>query len=562
MGQSSITFFLNTDIAPDEIETELYKAATEAFRRSWTFMEASFQLGGRAEELGLEQTRIEAVLRSSFDLEKRREYRSEELGSAEPKKKTAKAPEQSASPFFGNMFLPPNFMGRKKSSRYINIESAIIPWPSDEWRFDLAELIHRAFEPNELFGINSTWDSPIQLNKVSDYLAVRENIPTIVRSFDGEGSWIRVNSTEGERETDVLNFRHVLLKVKGLELGKQLAFFKMFNLPCSALVNCGGKFIQGWVKVEAQGKEEYLERVTTLTKTLSEIGFDIDTQESDPLAKACMPGVLVGGKQQYLIDYDAGANSWEEWESWAEAYLDGDPLIESTMTYDEVPTRSAEVVEDVFRQGHKIFLSGKKFTGKSMLALDMGISIANGDDWCGLSTEESGVLYVNLELESVNIVNRMYEIAEEKEVDVQNGLFDFLHLLGMEKNVTEMCDFLIKRIEASRKWENKNYSTIIIDGMDKLPGFFSQDQKDHTDRFTTAQGIDKMVVQTGVGVVLVLNEESRKRIQWSPDVDLSLSIVDNFEDKKEYKLVSSGKFIENKGQYKLEWDYPLFKELK
>ena len=86
MGQSSITFFLNTDIPSDEIETELYKAATEAFRRSWTFMETSFQLGGRAEELGLDPNRIEAVLRSAFDLEKRREYRNEELGTEEKPK--------------------------------------------------------------------------------------------------------------------------------------------------------------------------------------------------------------------------------------------------------------------------------------------------------------------------------------------------------------------------------------------------------------------------------------------------------------------------------------------
>ncbi len=563
MGQSSITYFMQNEIASEEIETELYKAATEAFRRSWTYMETSFQLGGRAEELGLPPNRVEAVLRSAFDLEKRREYHQEEMGE-KPSTKTRKkstADNQVVSPFFGNLLIPPNFLGKKKSSRYINIESAIIPWPSDEWRFDLAELIHRAFDADDLFGINKQWDSAVQLQKVSDYLAVRENIPSIVRGFDGEGAYIRINPTHGERETDVLNYRHVLLRVKGLELGKQLAFFKMFNLPCSALVNCGGKHIQAWVKVEAQGKEEFLERVTILNKTLKEIGFDIDTQEGDPLAKAAIPGVLVEGKQQYLIDYDSGAASWEEWESWAEAYLDGDPLIESSLSYDEAPLRSVEVVESLFRQGYKVLFSSPRYSGKSMAALDMGLSIANGQDWIGFATEESGVLYVNIEVESVNLVNRLFEISEVKDVDVQCGYFDFLHLLGMEKNISEICDFLIKRIEAIKKWENKRYSTVIVDGLDKIPGFFSEDTKNGADRYTSAQAIDKVVVQTGVAFVIVVNDEARRKIHWSPDVDVLLTPIKNAEDQSEYELKASGRFAKKGLKNRLVWDYPIFKRM-
>ncbi len=224
MGQSAIAFFMNTEVPPDDVETELYNAATEAFRRGWTFMEASFQIGGRATDLGLSENRIENVLRSSFDLEKRREYRSEELDS-EAKEKTH-SPEMGMP--MGSYMFPGNFFeSSKKSSRYINIESAIIPWPSDEWRFDFAELLHKAFDPEELVGINKKLDSPLQLQKVDDILKVRENVPQIMRSLDGVGGFIRVNPCGGEREVDVQAFRHVLLKVKNLELGKQLAFFKI-----------------------------------------------------------------------------------------------------------------------------------------------------------------------------------------------------------------------------------------------------------------------------------------------------------------------------------------------
>ena len=519
-------------------------------------MEASFQIGGRAEELGLDQKRVENVLRSAFDLEKRREYRSEELEETTKVQKEM-APEQPVS--FGQYLLPGGlFQASKKSSRYINIESAIIPWPSDEWRFDFAELLHKAYEPEEIVGIKKRVDSPTQLQKVGDLLKVRENIPQLMRTLDGGGSLIYLNPASGERETDVMSFRHVLLRVKNLELGKQLAFFKMFNLPCSALVNCGGKFIQGWVKVEAENKEDYMERVTTLQKTLQDIGFEVDTQEGDPLAKAGIPGVLVEGKQQYLIEFEEGASSWEEWESWSEAYLDGDPLVEPSSGYDEPPLKSAEIVEDLFRQGQKVLLSGPSLCGKSMTSLDLALSICQGVPWLENETEETEVLYVNLEQDSTTLVNRLYEVAEEREIEAVGSNLDFLHLMGTDKTATELCEFLVKRVNAMRKWENKKFSTLIVDGIEKLPGFYSQEGLANQ---SLAGALDKLVLQTSAAVVVVCTDEPNLNRKLAADVTLRLNTLEESGQEGWLQLSVSGRYLKKDMDRKLVWNYPLLKNV-
>ena len=61
-----INLFLKTKYNPNDLKSELYKAGEAAKEEGWTFMDASFQLGGKARDEGLSPDEVEQVLRRAF----------------------------------------------------------------------------------------------------------------------------------------------------------------------------------------------------------------------------------------------------------------------------------------------------------------------------------------------------------------------------------------------------------------------------------------------------------------------------------------------------------------
>lgn len=70
------------------------------------------------------------------------------------------------------------------------------------------------------------------------------------------------------------------------------------------------------------------------------------------------------------------------------------------------------IVEDIIPGGLTV-LAGTPKIGKSWMALDLAISIAEGLPFLGKSTHKTGVLYYCLEDTYVRIRNRMHELADE-----------------------------------------------------------------------------------------------------------------------------------------------------
>ena len=87
-------------------------------------------------------------------------------------------------------------------------------------------------------------------------------------------------SGEGCKNSDVEEFRHCLIESDSLPKEEQLRKIRELNLPCSALVDSGGKSIHAIVKIDA-GKDEKLYRehpdvpvyVSTLDRCLNENGY-------------------------------------------------------------------------------------------------------------------------------------------------------------------------------------------------------------------------------------------------------------------------------------------------
>ena len=86
------------------------------------------------------------------------------------------------------------------------------------------------------------------------------------------GAWARINPMSGEgcKNSDVVEFRHCLIESDTLPKDEQLRKIRELNLPCSAIVDSGGKSIHAIVKIEAGNDEKlYRERVSKLHEFLA-----------------------------------------------------------------------------------------------------------------------------------------------------------------------------------------------------------------------------------------------------------------------------------------------------
>lgn len=540
MAVTAMTKLLQHPLQPTEVRGVLRDAAQEAFRRNWTYMEATFQLGQRAEALGLDAEIVEAEIREIFDAERRKDDFDGDT------------PEGSeiAQPGITSHHAK-TLINRKRNSKFFNIESMEIPWPTDQWRLDLARLLRSTFAVDENCQILHQLDAKGKDTKVQEILSHEQSLLGLMKKFDGPGAFVRVNPVlEGGRSL----FRHLLLEVKGLELGRQLAFFKIFNLPCSALVNGGGRTIQAWVRLDARNREEFDERSVFMVRVLRELGFEVDVHSGNPLAPAWMPGAMISGKQCYVIETEVGAPSFEEWKSWAEAYLDGDPLVESSLSYQEAPPKNTEVINKLFRQGHRVLLAGEAHIGKSFMAIDLALSVAHGEEWLGYSSEETGVLFVNVESESSTFVGRVFEVANAKSLPSGHSHLDYLHLMGLNKNTREFVEFLVHRIESMKKWENKRYTTVIIDGL--VEGIEARGEE-----LGASLGIllDRLVVHSGVAVLLTARSERLKTLAPLFDTIVEVSSQTTEDAQMSAELSVHGRYLKQRSKIQLQWQYPLWK---
>ena len=101
---------------------------------------------------------------------------------------------------------------------------------------------------------------------------------------------------------------------------EQLRKIRELNLPCSALVDSGGKSIHAIVKIDA-GKDEklYRERVSKLHEFLAKNGFPVDKACKNASRLSRIAAVTRDGKRQRLIAVNIGGKSYDEWAKNANA---------------------------------------------------------------------------------------------------------------------------------------------------------------------------------------------------------------------------------------------------
>jgi len=520
--------------SPEEAREALFRAAVAANEENWTYMDTIFQLGDKALEDGLDRETIEQTIRKAFARERRgRDRRSEAEDTATRGRLDLDAESRQLL-----------------ESRRIDPDALAIPWPSDDWRRDLIKLLSEAFNPKDVIEFKLAGTPETHRETVENILSQEAIITKIMKNLDGEdGALIGINAVaSGNARDDSWRFRYALVDSQRMNLSKQLAFYKALNLPCIALINSGANTAQAWVRIEAADAAEYTERVDYLYNILEENGFKADHSLKSPNQLARMPGVLRQGKQQYLIGLNEGAKNWKEWKEWVEYCLDGNPLVELASYHTHVPTPDETLVEEVLRCGHFLILTGPRQCGKSLTLIDLALSLCYGVEWMGNHTNDSDVLYVNFDLTKAAFLQRLRAVAAQRELEPATARLGILHLRGFTLSATEMAEFLIRRVEGARKYEQRKYQTIILDPAMALLCNISPAE--------LQQMINAIIARTGSAIVMACTPQEFEAGAYQPDALLELRPVENRPNA--FQLFGSFKEFPPLSPRECWWKYPHF----
>lgn len=280
------------------------------------------------------------------------------------------------------------------------------------------------------------------------------------------GAWIRFNPLDGKscKNENVTDFRYALVESDSMELEKQNAIIHELELPVACLVHSGNKSLHAIVRVDAADYREYRERVDYLYNVCQKNGLKTDNQNRNPSRLSRMPGVMRGGKKQFLIAANIGKASWNEWHEWIEGINDDLPEPESLEgVWDNLPELSPCLIEGVLRKGHKMLIAGPSKAGKSFLQIELCIAIAEGQKWLRWQCAQGRVLYVNLELDPASCLHRFKDVYDSLGLKPDNlKNIDIWNLRGKSVPMDKLAPKLIRRAA------KKNYIAVIIDPIYKV----------------------------------------------------------------------------------------------
>lgn len=319
---------------------------------------------------------------------------------------------------------------------------------------DTVNFVVSSFEKDGKFlpsgkGVNKSFE---ELIKACD---TYEDIGYILGDWNPKaGAWARINPMSGEgcKNSDVEEFRHCLIESDSLPKEEQLRKIRELNLPCSALVDSGGKSIHAIVKIDA-GKDEklYRERVSKLHEFLAKNGFPVDKACKNASRLSRIAAVTRDGKRQKLIAVNIGTPSYQQWQ-------DNWELLDiRSNTIDDFLNANAEDMSDCLL-GYRFLCTecpwliiAASGVGKSVLAMQMAILFATGRDLWKLKPHKARkVVLIQAEnnfldlVEPAQSITRILGLSETEKADLRKNfrvISDDTHSgEGFVRLLSSICD--------------------------------------------------------------------------------------------------------------------------
>lgn len=259
------------------------------------------------------------------------------------------------------------------------------------------------------------------------------------------GLYITVNPMKpgGKKDEDVTDYRHALLEFDTIPLEDQFSLYIQERLPCAAIIYSGGKSVHAWVKIDAQTRTEYDERVKFLYERFAAYGPDF--KNKNPSRFSRLPSCVRGGKRQELHaislpDAPIGCPDFLTWQEDIRAREIGrETTVLELGNYDTSKDSNAIIGANRYLcRGGSCLIVGPSGVGKSSLTMQFAISMATGKPFFGIRSVGNAprrVLVIQAENDLGDLAEAFQGVRDGLEI---SALSDDHELL--EKNLVFVTD--------------------------------------------------------------------------------------------------------------------------
>ena len=368
------------------------------------------------------------------------------------------------------------------------------------------------FEPDEIVGyvhsaeLNEDRQKWIPANRgvwrkcediVKDLKKYRKLDPAFGSINEEAGAWIRINPLDGKGAADknVTAYRYALVEADSMPIEDQKKLLINMRLPIKAFVESGGKSVHAVVKIDAESEQEYKQRVSFLFNKLADKSFIVDTANKNPSRLSRLPGAMRAGNLQRLLGIDLGCSSWEDWLDFVNGVDDDLPeVVAFSDMIDNPPEEVPELIHGILHVGCKMIITADSKAGKSCMAENLAICIAEGKPWMKkFQCEKGRVLYIDLELSRRAIYDRTQFIRKELGVTSKIPNLEFFPLRGYAESLETLLPKIVRRARS------KNYSAIVIDPLYKIQSG-DENSAEALSKFCNA--LDRLARETGAALII------------------------------------------------------------
>lgn len=281
------------------------------------------------------------------------------------------------------------------------------------------------------------------------------------------GVWLRVNPMDGKGVADenVAKCRNALIESDDMPIKEQERMLFELGMPIECITDSGGKSLHAIVKVDADGRAHYADRVRYLHAECERAGMAIDKANKNPGRLTRLAGAERDGRVQSLMHLGIGAR---DFATWMRADRNIQPVYEGgiePMDMETAPVLDEVLIDGIMRRGDKMCVAGPSKAYKSFMLIQLAIACACGVRWLGFEVKQGRVLYINCELRGESFRKRVWEVCDKMPGADRGAIaanMDVWSMRGRAKPLAMCKDDIIQQA-ASR-----GYDMVILDPIYKL----------------------------------------------------------------------------------------------
>ena len=366
------------------------------------------------------------------------------------------------------------------------------------------------FEPGECVNIvtyavwdekNSKWkpgNSGNQYERDELCASIRENgLEAAIGGYNHDaGVWLRVNPMDGNGVSDknVKAYRWALVESDDMAIKEQQRMLFEMGLPMCCITNSAGKSLHAVVRIDADGKNHYADRVKYLHDECKRLGFSIDSANKNPSRLTRLAGAIRGDREQTLLYTNEGAKDFPTWQAQEKATKTQYDYGIEPMDMETPPVLDEVLIDGVMRRGDKMCVAGASKSYKSFSLVQLAIAMACGTRWMGWQCKQGRVLYINCELRGESFRKRVWEVADSMNAD-RSAIKRNMDVWNMRGSAEPLRKAKLRIIEQAKE---RNYDIIILDPIYKL---FDGDENKAQDVAAVLADMDELAARLHASVI-------------------------------------------------------------